>query len=369
MSGTQFDLRREAAVLEHVRAAGIPVPAVLASLDAPPGTLLEFVEGTSCVSASVADAVGAEYMGWIAETHRIDPTGSPLGSYRDAGTAVRVDLSWWRQRAVDDGIHIGPLVALAGRLLTETTPDPPEPASFVHGDVGPGNLIVSGGKVGALLDWELAHLGDWHEDLAWLWMRGAHSDFGDPQQRLAEYETASGRRVDNARLRWHLAFVMYKTVLALRSRLTRPGNGRLVVTQFVLLTTYEALLAWAMAGLCGIELPLLRDKPKIEVTPELRLVDRLADAIADDDHEAVVAIEHLRLAAEQRRWRAESHRADARRELGAEPDDLVPLISAATPGQLTAFVRVVGSDADRACWALPPAVRRVRRAQSIGLGI
>jgi len=38
---------------------------------------------------------------------------------------------------------------------------------MLHGDVGPGNFMVHEGKLSAVLDWELAHAGDVHEDLAW----------------------------------------------------------------------------------------------------------------------------------------------------------------------------------------------------------
>jgi aminoglycoside phosphotransferase (APT) family kinase protein len=41
----------------------------------------------------------------------------------------------------------------------------------VHGDFRNGNLIVADGEIRAVLDWELAHLGDPMEDLAWLCLR------------------------------------------------------------------------------------------------------------------------------------------------------------------------------------------------------
>lgn len=369
MSGTVFNLRREAAVLEFVRAAGLPVPEVLGSIDGPPGTVLEYVEGASRIDPGIADAVGLEYMSLIAATHRIDPAGAPVDPYPTIEAALRADLAWWNGRAVAAGIDASPLVAVAMRVLDETLPLSDEPPKLLHGDVGPGNFIVRDGRVAALLDWELAHLGDPHEDLAWMWMRGAHSDFGDPRRRLQEYETAAGAPVDERRLRWHLAFVIYKTVVAIGGRLRQTGSSRLVITQFVLLTVYEALLGSALAHLLGTHVEVLGDEPHAAVTAQLRVVDRLAESIQSEDREAQVALEHLRLAAAQRPWRTAALRADCLAELGCEPGMLTAAISSATVTQLAAMVRVLGRAAGRACWSLPPALRRVRRAQTIGLGV
>lgn len=368
MSGTPFDLQREAAILGRVREAGIPVPRVLASFDDPSATLLEYVEGSSRMTAREADQVGPEYMRWIAETHRVEPSTVPVERYETMAAAVAADLTWWTDRAGRDGLGRHPLIGLAARVLAGSVPTVDRPPCFVHGDAGPGNLLIHGGRVAAVLDWELAHLGDPHEDLAWLWMRGAHSEFGDPRRRFAEYQRAGGAAVDEARLRWHLAFVMYKTVIAIRSRLQRPGGRRLVVTQYVLLVTYEALLGWALARLCGVHLPLLTGQPVEQVTPEVRLVERLEVAFDADDGETAAVLDHLRLAAAQRAWRTEALDEAIGSATGGPHGDLSEVIDGADRGDLVALVRAIAGDADRACWALPPALRRVRRAQAIGLG-
>ena len=63
------------------------------------------------------------------------------------------------------------LGALLARLQEiDVTAVPGLPGSgevIVHGDFGPQNLLVDGGHVSALLDWEFAHLGRPVEDLAW----------------------------------------------------------------------------------------------------------------------------------------------------------------------------------------------------------
>jgi aminoglycoside phosphotransferase (APT) family kinase protein len=79
----------------------------------------------------------------------------------------------------------------------------------VHGDFRLGNLLVGRGGLRAVLDWELAHLGDPLEDLGWLcvksWRFGAEprvGGFGELDDLVAAYERASGTAVDRDALAW-----------------------------------------------------------------------------------------------------------------------------------------------------------------------
>ena len=57
---------------------------------------------------------------------------------------------------------------LALRWLRERLPGDPVRPQLVHGDFRNGNLIVGPEGVRAVIDWEIAHLGDPAEDLAWI---------------------------------------------------------------------------------------------------------------------------------------------------------------------------------------------------------
>jgi aminoglycoside phosphotransferase (APT) family kinase protein len=64
-----------------------------------------------------------------------------------------------------------PALALGLRWLAAHPPTPPERPSIVHSDFRNGNLIVDEDGLAAIIDWELAHIGDPMEDLAWLCLR------------------------------------------------------------------------------------------------------------------------------------------------------------------------------------------------------
>src|SRR5207237_7604394 len=81
--------------------------------------------------------------------------------------------------------------------------------AVVHGDFRNGNLIVGPDGVRAVLDWELAHIGDPMEDLGWLcvkaWRFGVDrrvGGFGDDRELFAAYERESGHGVDPGVVRW-----------------------------------------------------------------------------------------------------------------------------------------------------------------------
>jgi aminoglycoside phosphotransferase (APT) family kinase protein len=106
-----------------------------------------------------------------------------------------------------------PILALAIKWCEDHLPTPAPPC-LVHGDFRMGNIMVGVEGVEAILDWELAHIGDAHEDLAWgcinAWAFG-HIDqpaFGcaDLDNYWAAYEAAGGIPVDPARFRFWLIY-------------------------------------------------------------------------------------------------------------------------------------------------------------------
>ena len=93
-----------------------------------------------------------------------------------------------------------PALELGLRWLEEHVPPGPSAPRLVHGDFRNGNLIVGPDGVRAVLDWELAHLGEPAEDLGWMCVRSWRfgiddrvvGGFGDLTDLLAGYHDAGG---------------------------------------------------------------------------------------------------------------------------------------------------------------------------------
>lgn len=106
-----------------------------------------------------------------------------------------------------------PVIALAIRWCEEHLPAPADPV-LVHGDYRMGNVMVDADGLAAVLDWELAHRGDAHEDLAFgcmtVWRFGALDKpafgVGSLDDYFAAYEAAGGAKVDRARFRFWLIY-------------------------------------------------------------------------------------------------------------------------------------------------------------------
>ena len=106
-----------------------------------------------------------------------------------------------------------PVIALAIKWCEDHLPEAAEPV-LVHGDYRMGNVMVDEDGLAAVLDWELAHRGDAHEDLAfgcmtvWRFGRIDRPAFGvgSLADYFAAYEAAGGVRVDRDRFRFWLVY-------------------------------------------------------------------------------------------------------------------------------------------------------------------
>jgi aminoglycoside phosphotransferase (APT) family kinase protein len=204
----------EVGVLRAAAAAGVPVPAVVAdatdgSALGAPAFVVERLEGETIARkllrddefAGVRPRVAGECGAILAAIHRIPvgavdglPAVEPLASMRDTLDALG---------------EPHPSFELALRWLERNRPDGAH-TTVVHGDFRTGNLIVDTARVVAVLDWELAHLGDPLEDLGWFCVRAWRfgqddhpaGGFGSRAELWSAYEAAGGAAVDPAAARW-----------------------------------------------------------------------------------------------------------------------------------------------------------------------
>lgn len=361
-------LEGEVALLRRARELGFPVPEVFALLDNPVVAVMELAAGTSRPDEAEAERVGPEFMAHIARLHQVAPAEFGLSAPATVSQAIAQDLDNYVADANARGIASRPLVRLAARILRHTLPKTSEPPAMLHGDVGAGNFMADNGRVSAILDWELAHAGDIHEDLAWLWTRGAHTAFGDPRQRIAEYELAAGKPLDRERLAWHVAFVTFKSVIGLQRRMHTPGEDPGLLIILIASITYETLLCVALARILGIRLDVLDEVPVETGGEPVRLIELARLLTPPANREAEVLHDYLRAEAAQRDWNARRLREDSKAHLDAAPEDLDSLVDGAPPERFADLLRVMGAVCGRRCKSLPNSERRVRRAMAIGLG-
>jgi hypothetical protein len=156
-------------------------------------------------------ALAAEIAAAMAKIHALDAAQADHLPVLDAATGI---ARLCEQFAAAGGDR--PIIALGLACLCANCP-PKVPLCVVHGDLRIGNVMVDQGHLTGVLDWELAHLGDGHEDLAYgcmtVWRFGRLDKQGLGLTDLADlvhaYRRAGGERFDPARFRFWL---IYRTV-------------------------------------------------------------------------------------------------------------------------------------------------------------
>lgn len=215
--GDVRDMTVEVDVLRAAHSGGVPVPAVIASSTGAAAAhgplassfmILEHVDGETIARKILRDdtfaaartRLTADCAVALARLHAIDPNTVPALADTDQVEQYRAVLDTFGRP------H--PAFELAFRWLQQNRPDSTR-RSIVHGDFRLGNLMVAADGLRAVLDWELAHVGDPLEDLGWLcvkaWRFGSDrpvAGVGSYDQLFDAYERESGTAVDADAVRW-----------------------------------------------------------------------------------------------------------------------------------------------------------------------
>jgi hypothetical protein len=151
-----------------------------------------------------------------------------------------------------------------------------------HGDVGPGNFLHEGGRVTAMLDWELCHHGDPHDDLGMLALR-AHqlNGFGDLEADLKLYERFRGVELERSRIRYYRAAALVLALTTSTMQLDSQATARVQVPLFLhLVPALQLLMVQALAELADVSLPTVDDPEPHDDVEGLEALAVLADEIA-----------------------------------------------------------------------------------------
>jgi aminoglycoside phosphotransferase (APT) family kinase protein len=235
-SGSLIDTDRATEVLFYraFQASLVPVPRILWLeeelhwLDRPFFVMQEIEGGEASPQAllappydALAERIGQRKWEILAEIHKADPKTLGLTEAMEVPTADTCwcrELDHWEGVLDEDELAPQPIGRAAIRWLRANPPAAAQKLCAVHADYRTGNFLVGqDGEVLAILDWEMAHLGDPLEDLAWSlnrvwhWARDERAGGLLPRGRAIEiWEKASGLRADPEALHWWELFSSVK---------------------------------------------------------------------------------------------------------------------------------------------------------------
>ena len=253
-----YTLRREAAVYRALAATPVQVATLVAVHPTDEAFLMERLEGQNWF-AEVTDpheqvALASAFMRQVAELHRLDPRDlalPELGEPDRVSHHVVEEIDIWEEQYRQQG-EPEPLFVLALSWLRRHLPaDDGWPVVLVQGDTGPGNFMYRGDQLVAVTDWEMAHLGDLHDDLAWIYVRDLQERFTHMPDRLRDYEEASGRRVDLERLRYFLVLAQTRCAIGTRNGLLVRDRRGEIANQLIYNCMHTRLLVEALADATG----------------------------------------------------------------------------------------------------------------------
>lgn len=237
--------RREAQVLRAV-AGVVPVPPVLTEdgdgeTMGQPLMVTGFVGGVtkpsdsgagpSGLKARFGESLGAaltsQFIGHLAAIHAVDYRAAGLDDFAvprpETTDAALWQVNYWtRVRALEETDSL-PLLTLAETWLYDHLPVCEQPV-LLHGDYRVGNFLFDEERqeITALLDWELTHIGDFHEDIAYSFEplfghRDADGVFHvgsmfTTDHLISRYEALTGRTVNPATLHWYRVLTSYKLI-------------------------------------------------------------------------------------------------------------------------------------------------------------
>jgi aminoglycoside phosphotransferase (APT) family kinase protein len=237
------DVVREARIQLALAPAGVRVPKVLAvceddSILGVPFYLMEELEGTVIGADNVVPPaldtpeqrrnLAHELLDGLVQLHAVDWEACGLTVGKPTGYLERQLRRWSGLWEVNATRELNACIQL-GRRLQATMPESP-PSTVVHGDYRLGNVMVSNtgpARLIAILDWEMATIGDPLADLGYLvatWCEPESDEhpllltrvtqqpgFPSRSDLIARYEHQTGR--DTSNLDWYQAFALWKAAV------------------------------------------------------------------------------------------------------------------------------------------------------------
>ncbi|MGW6928683.1 phosphotransferase family protein [Lentzea sp. NPDC054927] len=270
---TAHDMAREFRVISALEATSVPVPHAhqlvedTSVIGAPfylmsemPGVALRERSQAPWLNSEKATVLSRKLVDVLADLHSVDPDSVGLGDFgRPEGFLARQVKRWGKQLDASRSRDLPGIDELRDKLA-DTVPDSPRVA-IIHGDYRLDNALVTESplRISAVLDWEMATLGDPLADLGLLYVyweglgvdTAAGSDpitggvtsmpgFLTADQLVARYTTRTG--TDTSGLGWYIAFGYFKLAVIVEGIHFRFASGKTVGAGFEKLGAFTAPL-------------------------------------------------------------------------------------------------------------------------------
>lgn len=212
----------EAKLMQAAKANGVPEPQVYRLLQPEDGLgegfIMQWLDGEALGArinrapefAQLRPKLALECGRILARIHAIDTQATGLSE-----SLTTVTPAEFLQQTYDNYLSFNspqPMIDYTAKWLQQHLPQQVD-YRLVHNDFRNGNFMVNSTEVVAVLDWELAHIGDPMRDLGWLctnsWRFGGDAEvggFGELDDLIAGYQDVSGTTVDKERVRYWQVF-------------------------------------------------------------------------------------------------------------------------------------------------------------------
>ncbi len=226
-----WPLEYECKVLEILGDSPIPVPAVHGLCPDPKAMVLDHVPGIpgllNCDGEGQRLAILEQLAGYMAAMHQL-----PLGPFLEAGLKAPETRE---ERALSPFMFEGeklylkykaapdPRLEFVRGWLRRNIPEGEGAIAFIHSD--PGQFLFEDGRITAMLDFELAALGDPVMDLAGLRLRALHEPMGDIAPLFTHYARITGQPIPREKLCFQTAVFSAGTAFTISPALAEAKGG------------------------------------------------------------------------------------------------------------------------------------------------
>jgi len=290
-----FPLRHEMTLQSMLHERDIPTPAVHGWIDKPMAYVMDRVDGqqdfTGC-SPTDRDSAVDDYLQILARMHALDVEPfAAAGIMRASSPAQSGVFGMSRYEQVFRSTKNGPdpFMEFCLGWLRRNPPQSHGRESVICWDSG--QFHQANGRIVAVLDLEIGHIGDPMMDLAAWRMRDTIVGYGEFPQLYARYEELSGTAIDlDALMRHHFMFTLTNQ-LALGQAVRHPGLDTDLMTNMQWCYETNLFATEALAELLDVELPTVveptatsgRASTAVEHLAEVLRSLSVGDGAVDDD--------------------------------------------------------------------------------------